>query len=215
MTDLHHRVLILAESSLHAALVAYALEREVPAECDVVNEPQELVTKAAPDGKAIPLVLIDAEWIAYERALSSLRSAGGDTAHYHFAVYNLDSHSSADREALVQGVRGFFYRRDSLELFVKGSVSILEGDTWVSRESLLRWVLNPSSGESPVSTDRPLLTRREIEVLAQVSSGARNDEIADRLFISPHTVKTHLYKIYKKIGVPNRLQAALWAAKNL
>ena len=54
-----------------------------------------------------------------------------------------------------------------------------------------------------------------MEVLALVSSGARNDEIADRLFISPHTVKTHLYKIYKKIGVPNRLQAALWASKNL
>jgi LuxR family transcriptional regulator, positive regulator of biofilm formation len=48
-----------------------------------------------------------------------------------------------------------------------------------------------------------------------VGSGAQNDEIAEKLFISPHTVKTHLYHIFKKISVPNRLQAALWVAKNL
>jgi DNA-binding CsgD family transcriptional regulator len=48
-----------------------------------------------------------------------------------------------------------------------------------------------------------------------IAVGATNDEIADKLFISPHTVKTHLYRIFKKINVPNRVQAALWAAKNL
>jgi DNA-binding CsgD family transcriptional regulator len=48
-----------------------------------------------------------------------------------------------------------------------------------------------------------------------VVSGATNEEIAARICISPHTVKTHIYNIFKKIKVPNRLQAALWAAKNL
>jgi len=48
-----------------------------------------------------------------------------------------------------------------------------------------------------------------------IADGESNEEIADRLFISSHTVKSHLYRIYKKIEVPNRLQAALWAVKNL
>ena len=60
-----------------------------------------------------------------------------------------------------------------------------------------------------------VLTERQIEILAMIAIGATNDEIADKLCISPHTVKTHLYKIFKKINVPNRVQAALWAAKNL
>jgi LuxR family transcriptional regulator of csgAB operon len=48
-----------------------------------------------------------------------------------------------------------------------------------------------------------------------VASGRANNKIAEELCISPHTVKTHIYNIYKKISAPNRLQAALWAAKNL
>jgi DNA-binding CsgD family transcriptional regulator len=48
-----------------------------------------------------------------------------------------------------------------------------------------------------------------------IITGLKNEEIANRLYISAHTVKTHIYNIFKKINVPNRLQAALWAAKNL
>jgi LuxR family transcriptional regulator of csgAB operon len=59
------------------------------------------------------------------------------------------------------------------------------------------------------------ITGREAQILAMVAVGAKNEEIADKLGISPHTVKTHIYNLCKKIGVPNRLQAALWAAKNL
>ncbi len=59
------------------------------------------------------------------------------------------------------------------------------------------------------------LSRREQEILALVSVGETNDEIAEKLFISRHTVKTHLYKIFRKINVSNRLHAALWAAHNL
>ena len=59
------------------------------------------------------------------------------------------------------------------------------------------------------------LTLREIGVLTMVAAGSKNAVIADKLCISPHTVKTHIYNIFKKIDVPNRLQASLWAAKNL
>ena len=63
--------------------------------------------------------------------------------------------------------------------------------------------------------DSATLTSREIEVLSVLVSGAKNEEIASKLYISTHTVKTHLYTIYKKIDVSNRLQAVLWANKNL
>jgi DNA-binding CsgD family transcriptional regulator len=53
-----------------------------------------------------------------------------------------------------------------------------------------------------------LLTKREREILREVAGGASNDEIARRLWLSPHTVRTHLRHIYKKLGVRNRTEAA-------
>ena len=63
--------------------------------------------------------------------------------------------------------------------------------------------------------DSSLLSQREVEILARVAVGFKNQEIAEKLNLSPHTVDSHLYNVYKKIKAPNRLQAIFWAAKNL
>jgi len=59
------------------------------------------------------------------------------------------------------------------------------------------------------------LTPREKEILTFVASGCTNKTISGILCISPHTVKTHIYKIYRKINTNNRFQAALWAVNYL
>jgi LuxR family maltose regulon positive regulatory protein len=51
------------------------------------------------------------------------------------------------------------------------------------------------------------LSERELDVLALVRDGLRNDEIAERLFIAVGTVKNHLYSIYQKLGVHSRMKA--------
>jgi len=68
-----------------------------------------------------------------------------------------------------------------------------------------------SSLDPPVSR----LTGREKQVLSRIASGCASKAIADNLDISIHTVKTHIYNIYRKINATNRLQATLWATKYL
>ena len=58
------------------------------------------------------------------------------------------------------------------------------------------------------------LTQREREVLCLVADGITNRDIAEKLFISHHTVKSHVVHIFNKLGVNDRTQAAVWAAKN-
>ena len=76
--------------------------------------------------------------------------------------------------------------------------------------------VNPIHTYSKVeSSDNKILTHREKTILLLMAEGYSNIEISQELYISLHTVKTHIYNIYKKINATNRLQAALWAARNL
>ena len=60
-----------------------------------------------------------------------------------------------------------------------------------------------------------VLSTREREVLQMIADGASNDAIAVNLCVSIHTVRSHVYRIFKKIEVSNRQQASLWAAQHL
>lgn len=63
-------------------------------------------------------------------------------------------------------------------------------------------------------TEDNQLTPREVEVLQLVARGSSNRAIAKKLFISEKTVKNHLYRIFQKLNVEDRTQAALYALKN-
>jgi LuxR family transcriptional regulator, positive regulator of biofilm formation len=60
-----------------------------------------------------------------------------------------------------------------------------------------------------------VLTPREFNILSGLIMGHTNQMIADTYCLSPHTVKTHIYHIFKKIKVSNRLQAAHWASQHI
>lgn len=57
------------------------------------------------------------------------------------------------------------------------------------------------------------LSQRERDVLKLIALGLSNDEIAAKLFISPHTVKNHVSSIYRKLGIDDRTQVALIALR--
>jgi two-component system response regulator DesR len=61
--------------------------------------------------------------------------------------------------------------------------------------------------------EHAMLSERERQVLEMIASGSTNREIAERLFLSPHTVKDHTSALYRKIGARNRAQAILRAQR--
>jgi len=130
-------------------------------------------------------------------------------------LFNVPKGMEFEEKILLKEVRGFFYEHDRLDIFLKGIGAVLNGKLWLSRDIMTRFILEGIDKDKSLKKSSDNLTERQIEILAMVSVGATNDEIADKLCISPHTVKTHIYKIFRKINVPNRVQASLWAAKNL
>ena len=102
-----------------------------------------------------------------------------------------------------------------MDVFLKGVKTVIDGKLWLSRDIMTKCIFEDTGKDKSAKSLVENLSQRQIEVLALVAVGATNDEIADKLCISPHTVKNHLYSIFKKINVPNRVQAALWAVSNL
>ena len=130
-------------------------------------------------------------------------------------LFNVSKDMEFEEKIVSKGVHGFFYEHDPLDIFLKGIGAVLNGKLWLSRDVMTKFILEGAGKDNSLKKDSDKLSERQIEILALTAVGATNDEIADKLCISQHTVKTHLYRIFRKINVPNRVQASLWAAKNL
>ncbi|MCF7503851.1 MULTISPECIES: LuxR C-terminal-related transcriptional regulator [Vibrio] len=120
-------------------------------------------------------------------------------------------------ELLTYGVlKGLFYDSEQKVKIAKGLKEVINGDNWLPRKvtnQLLFYYRNMvNTNTTPTNVD---LTIREIQVIRCLQSGSSNTQIADDLFISEFTVKSHLYQIFRKLAVKNRVQAIAWANQNL
>lgn len=168
---------------------------------------------ATPDSERV-VILIDVDH-ANESAMQEWQSRIADASLVSLAAFNLDDENqAADMLSSIQ-LQGVFYRNDALPLICKGLLTLLDGQLWMSRSlmgrMLERFRLHQQNAYRPAAG----LTQRELEIIGLLGSGASNVEIAERLAVSENTVKSHLYNIFKKINVHNRVQAVNWARQNL
>jgi DNA-binding NarL/FixJ family response regulator len=111
---------------------------------------------------------------------------------------------------IKSGVRGFFKVTDSPATMIKAVHAVHEGEIWAERRILEKAIANPMLLPETLQSHvpgLPPLTNREMEVLTMVLQGASNREIADSSSISERTVKTHLYRVYRKLNVKSRTKA--------
>ncbi len=210
-------IYISGPRQLQNELLAAFLERETGVQCLLDESYSPKTDGHDTDNRMQKLILLDCLGKDTDACLAVLESDQEILSRKgcFVALFNVTADLELEKAALERGVKGFFYREDSPERLLKGVQAILGGELWVSRDVLTKSFLENQKGERFKQKAVIKLTQRETEILALVSAGAGNEEIADKLCISPHTVKTHIYNIFKKINVPNRLQAALWAVKNL
>jgi DNA-binding NarL/FixJ family response regulator len=203
------RVFVVGQRSLQNELLCRVLETETGVPTRLLEEPSTFV----PQKGYQQLLFMDAGKLA-KRVLWELKQ-GHLTDEVLVALFNLKEGLGIEHEAIRWGVRGLFYERDSLDTLLKGVRLLLAGEIWLSRYTLFEAAKDGRNRRVASVQHEAGLTAREVEIVTLVASGADNRRIAEKLFVSENTVKTHLYNIFKKINVPNRLQAALWAANHL
>jgi DNA-binding NarL/FixJ family response regulator len=127
-------------------------------------------------------------------------------------TFDLDEYAFA---ALKAGASGFLLKDVPPEELLFGIRAVDSGDAVVApsttRRLIDRFAPMLPSGAVDIEPDLTGLTSREREVLALIAQGLSNTEIAERLFVSEATVKTHVGRVLSKLGLRDRVQAVVFA----
>ncbi|MDB5762855.1 MAG: putative two-component system response regulator [Herminiimonas sp.] len=123
--------------------------------------------------------------------------------------------------AVLRGARGVLSKDASAEQVLKAIEKTHEGELWLDHETLSRVfgeIMNTKTVHKldPEMEKKAALTARERKIVHAIveESGASNKAIAQRLFISEHTLRNHLTSIYHKLDVINRLELYVYAVKH-
>ncbi|MGH9361775.1 MAG: response regulator [Thermoanaerobaculia bacterium] len=114
-------------------------------------------------------------------------------------------------EAVRLGVRGVVLKESAPRVIINALREVRSGGSWLEGRAVSRALQKLVGREATVREAERLLTPRELEIVRMVGSGARNREIASRLFITEGTVKIHFHNIYEKLAINSRVELALWA----
>ena len=114
------------------------------------------------------------------------------------------------KELITKGVVGILPPSADSDLLKKALTAVSLGELWLDRTTLMKILASMRQQEKNVA-----LGRREREIMFHICQGFRNKEIAQKLNISEQTVKSHCNRLYKKLGVSDRLQLALYSYKLL
>ena len=212
---------IIGPQYLQNTLLAKFLEEQTNIQCHV-HDSSKSIPSNLKHGDNPVLTLIDSSSDAENhRPVDIFTYCKGQLGNNDFfAFFNTRIGSDVENLAGSLDLQGLFYEDASQANLCKGISAIFDGELWLPRRVISEQLLktknnNLFSNRLRNTNQHDLLTSREIEILNLLATGAKNTDIAQNLCLSVHTIKTHIYHIYKKIDVSNRMQAVNWASNNL
>jgi two-component system, NarL family, nitrate/nitrite response regulator NarL len=116
---------------------------------------------------------------------------------------------------LELGAKGLINKGEPPKVLLKAIEKVHQGEVWFDRrlmsDVLTRVLSQKDEQEDPEALKIATLTQREREVIALVTEGRKNKQIAERLYISDTTVRHHLTSIFSKLGVSDRLELVIYS----
>lgn len=112
------------------------------------------------------------------------------------------------------GVKGFILKSSGINELEKAISDVMNGESYFSNELLRKIINNFGHNSAKKSAENSRLTVREMEVLQHICQGLNNEEMAQKLFISVKTVKSHRSNLLEKTNCKNTPALILFAVKN-
>jgi DNA-binding NarL/FixJ family response regulator len=207
------RILLVDDQALVRAGFRMILDAEpdieVVGEAGDGDEAVRVTASASPDVVLMDVRMPGTDGIAATRRI---RAAGSAARVLILTTFDLDEYVYAGLRAGASG----FLLKDALAPELVAAVRVVASGEAVVAPTVTRRLIErfigdepPSGWPSPAAFD--VLTPREREVLTLIARGLANAEIAQRLFLSEGTVKTHVSRVLAKLGLRDRLQAVILA----
>jgi DNA-binding NarL/FixJ family response regulator len=205
------RVLLVDDQELVRSGLRRILRRRdgftIVAECADGSEVAGAVAEHAPDVVVMDLRMKDVDGI---EATRRLRAAADVPPVLVLTTFDDDELLSA---ALRAGAAGFVLKDSPAEDLIRAVRTVASGDSWLDPAVTARVLAayRAAPAQARPSSDVSALTAREYDVLVAIGKGMSNPEIADALVISELTVKSHVGRIFAKLGVRDRAAAIVYA----
>jgi DNA-binding NarL/FixJ family response regulator len=169
----------------------------------------ELARRLQPDVCLFDIRMPGMDGIEATRALAG-PSVAEPLAVVVITTFDLDDYVYA---ALRAGARGFLLKEAGPALLAQAVHAAANGDALIAPSVTTRLLKAFADAGPAAPPKQPIeaLTDREEQVLVAVARGHTNKEIADDLFITLSTVKSHITSLMIKLGVRNRVEIAMWA----
>jgi NarL family two-component system response regulator LiaR len=143
-------------------------------------------------------------------ATRRIRQASPETK---IILITIDESRGAVSEAIQAGVSGYLLKDASPDALVDAARNAVEGNAVIHPQLTKTFIEEVRMSESGEQSAQTPLSKREREILQKVADGATTKQVASELGISPHTVKTHLERIFEKLGANDRAQAVAIAIR--
>lgn len=202
------QIYILGETNIQNSLLGEFLQTNLGYKCRILNKLDGKPLLRASD--CDNLLLIDYTYLSQEDFGPYLEQLTRESDCLIVAVFNVQMEYPHDQLIEWPIIRGIFYVSATQQQLLKGIRAIFDGEYWFARWLINRYLERHRTGCHRPSKSLALLTTKEQQILWHIAAGGSNKQIADRLNISDCTVKTHIYNIFRKLNVSNRVQALNW-----
>jgi DNA-binding NarL/FixJ family response regulator len=194
-----------------AVLINSAPDLDVVGEAATGRQAVELARQARADVVLMDIRMPDLDGLAATRLITGDEDLAGVRVLI-LTTFEIDQYVF---QALRAGASGFLGKSAEPAELLDAIRVVYRGDALLSpaatRSLIMRYLSRPDHAETTAPTALSALTEREREVLALVAAGLSNDAIAERLVVSPHTVKTHVNRAMTKLGAHDRAQLVVIA----
>ncbi|RJX69685.1 helix-turn-helix transcriptional regulator [Vibrio sinensis] len=210
-----YKITLLSDISMQSKLFKDSLEKGIQLDVQIVSL-ADIERDSGEETLLGDFVLIDYHYLNDSNFESYNQAKVVSSQASKEIVINCPKDVASSQLFKWRNLVGVFYIDDDISLLLKGMEKIMQDEMWLSRKVAQDYIEHFRCANN-VTTSQVYanLTKREKEIMRLLGHGASNLQIADELFVSENTVKTHLHNIFKKINAKNRLQALLWANNNI